>query len=156
MKNAIILFLVVLPILLLNDLVFERESPILSALELVLPFVTMSYLLRRSKSEFDQKNIFKEVFKMYLMAGIFYSIWFGSYQYLLTQFIKPEIWEAQMEAIKSTAIMGRTLTDEEILVQSQFSKGPLYWIFSALFVYSLLFSLIGVIFGYLYKSKANI
>ena len=106
-------------------------------------------------SSFSLETFFKEILKFTIITSFFYAIWIGFYQYLITQFFKPEILEAQLELIKSTAFFGKNFTEEELATQFEMYKSPIYWIFSALFLYSVLFSIIGLIFGYLYKSKVK-
>lgn len=155
MKNGLILFFIILPLSLLNDFIFDRENPLLSTLEVILPPIIFLILIKRNMSSFSLETFFKEILKFTIITSFFYAIWIGFYQYLITQFFKPEILEAQLELIKSTAFFGKNFTEEELATQFEMYKSPIYWIFSALFLYSVLFSIIGLIFGYLYKSKVK-
>ena len=51
--------------------------------------------------------------------------------------------------------LAKNLTEAELERVIQNARTPLNWIVSALFLYSILFSLLGVAFGLLYKVKLS-
>ena len=155
MKNDLIIFLILLPIYLFHDFVFERQNAIIQVLEFILPFTITSYFIRQKLGQFNKEKIFKEIFKFSLITGLFFAIWFGTYQYFITQFVIPQIFDTQIDVMINKLALGKTLTQHEIESVIQNARTPLNWILSALFLYSILFSLLGTIFGLLYKVKLS-
>jgi len=155
MKNALILFGIVLPVLIINQLVFNGNSSILGIIIFTIPFIGLNFLLKKSHSEYSKKEVFKKVFMTCLRTGFFYAIWMGSYQFLLVNYFKPtmaqelliEI-EANMQSLFPERAEELTKRNAELFTQ------PIFWISSHLLNYSFLFSLIGLILGFQFKSKA--
>ena len=115
MKNGLILFLIIFPIIVLNDFVFNRENPILSVLEMFLPIVTFVILLKKNLPLFAQEFYFKKIIRFSFISAVFYGVWIGFYQFLVTQYFRPEILVAQLEMIKSSEFFGRSFTEEELI-----------------------------------------
>jgi len=155
MKNGLVIFIILLPLYLFHDFVFERQNTILQAFEFILPFTITSYFVRQKIGQFNREKIFKEIFRFTLVTGMFFAIWFGTYQYFITQFAIPEIFDAQIDLMINQLALGKSLTEAEIESVIQNARTPLNWILSALFLYSILFSLLGTIFGFLYKVKLS-
>ena len=155
MKNALILFAIVLPVLILNQLAFNNDSAILGIIIFTIPFIGLNFLLKKSHSAYSKKEVFKKVFMTCLLTGFFYAIWMGSYQFLLVNYIKPtmaqellvEI-EANMKSLFPERAEELTQRNAELFTQ------PIFWVSSHLLNYSFLFSLIGLILGFQFKSKA--
>lgn len=155
MKNGLIIFGITLPFLLLQDFVFNRQIPLLGGIVFAIPFVSLNFLIKKQLPQIDSKEILKKVFLLALNTGLFYALWVGSYHYIVNCLLKPEYISVQLEALKSAEILGRKFTTQELEMQFKVLKSPFSWILSALFFYSMLFSILGLIFGYLYKSKVN-
>ena len=62
MKNALILFLITLPLLILNQLAFEGKSGILGLIIFTIPFVGLSILIKKTHSSYLKHEVFKKVF----------------------------------------------------------------------------------------------
>lgn len=155
MKNALILFGFTLPVLILNQLAFGGESSILGVIIFTIPFIGLNILLKKTHSGFSRKEAFKKVFMTCLTTGFFYAIWMGSYQFLLVNYIEPNL--AQDLLIEIEASMKSLFPERaEELTQrnAQLFTQPIFWVSSHLLNYSFLFSIIGLILGFQFKSKA--
>jgi hypothetical protein len=156
MKNALIIFAIVVPFLIINQLAFDGKSSVLSVVIFTIPFVGLNILLKKSHSEFLKNEVFKKVFITCLLTGVFYSIWMGTYQFFLMNYIDPEgAQEMLKEAEKSAKSLFPDRSDEAMQLNTQLYASPVYLIFSHLLLNFFFFSLIGLILGFQFKSKAT-
>ncbi|MFT6716939.1 MAG: hypothetical protein ACJA0Q_001587 [Saprospiraceae bacterium] len=155
MKNALILFAVALPLLILNQLAFKGSSGVLDFIILTIPFIGLNIFLKKTHSQFIKKEVFKKVFKSCLVTGFFYAIWMGTYQFIIMNYIDSE-WA--QELINQTEQNVKNLfpqeADEALLLSTKLYTSPVYWVFTQIIFNSFFFSIIGLTLGFQFKSKA--
>ncbi len=158
MRNALILFAIVLPLLIVQQFTGFQQSEFLSSLILILPAFIFQRLLQKSHANYSKQEVFGKVFKSAMSTGFFYSIWMGSFIYFTAYFWKPEIFDEYVK-LSVEIIKTQKLSDlEKEHYQNMmigFINSPFYFIFGALFTYSFIFSLLGIILGFIFKSKAQ-
>lgn len=156
MKNGLILFGITLPFLLLSEFVFSSKQALLELIIFVAPLISLRFLISKEMGKLSKKEVFKKTFQTIFVAGAFYAIWMGFYQFALINYLKPEIGPVLLSEIEVTMKnIFPTIAEETLTITAQKFKSPLYWIFSYFLNYSFLFSIIGVILGFQFKSKAS-
>jgi hypothetical protein len=157
MKNALILFAFVLPLLILQQFTELKQSEFLSSLILVLPAFVFHRLLIKTHSDYQKNEVFGKVFKSAITTGVFYSLWMGSFIYFVAYFWKPEIFSENIKIaheVMKLQKMSQTEKDTFLKTMISFINSPFHYIFGALLTYSFIFSLLGIILGFIFKLKA--
>ncbi len=155
MKNALILFLITLPLLILNQLAFEGKSGILVVIIFTIPFIGLNILIKKTHSAYFKNEVFKKVFFSCLRTGFFFAIWIGSYQFILVNYIDTDLAQNLLVEVADNMHAFFPENSEEFTKRnSGLFTQPLFWISSYLLNYSFLFSVIGVILGFQFKYKA--
>lgn len=154
MKNALIIFAATLPFLILNQLIYSGQSQILGLLILITPISTLSFLLYKTHLDFPRELIIRKVFKSFLVAGSFYAIWMGLYQFLVVNYLNPEYGQFIISEYNKLLLDFPLQNRDEVsqALPNLFTK-PLYWIFSHLLNNFFFFSPFGLILGMLFKFK---
>jgi len=155
-KNALIFFAIVLPLLVLNQVAFDGKSDLLSAIIFSVPFIGLNLLLRKSHLHHSKSEIFIKVFKTCLTTGVFYAIWIGLYQFILINHIETNLTEELL--INNDVIMKVNFPEQAEEISGTISKlirQPLTWVSIQLVINSFFFSIFGLILGFVFKSKVS-
>lgn len=155
MKNGFLLFLVLLPIFLLET--FGLLPTIIST---PLTVTACLFFLRQTLINYLNSpsaiSSFKGIFSFILKTGLFYSFWFGLYYYIMINYVQTDIMEKSMELVKQGEFFQNKSGDEAYWNDvAKAMKSPVTWIFYAFTINSFLFSLLGLIFGLIFKSRAE-
>ncbi|MFT6747362.1 MAG: hypothetical protein ACJAZ2_001713 [Glaciecola sp.] len=152
MKNALLLFIITLPMLIINQLAFDFESGYPNTIIFMVPFIGLNLILKKTHSHYSKEEVFKKVFKTCLITGLCYAIWIGSYQFVLFNYIDPELAKKTITIAKSTnnPLYTNNLNNIDISIY----RNPIHFVSTYLILNSFFFSLIGLTLGFLFKLKA--
>lgn len=159
MKNALILFAFNLPFLILQQFSGFQQSEFLGSLILVLPLFVFHRILKKSHSEYPKDEIFRKVYRTSISTGAFFGLWMGAFHYFNTQFFNPQLITEIINLVKinlSSQTLPQSQKDDLLGSMQSVLSSPVFWIFYALLIYSFIFSILGIILGFIFKSKASI
>ena len=157
MRNALILFAINLPLLILQQFNGFKTSEFLGSLILVLPLFAFHRILKKSHSDFNKAEVFNQVFKSSIITGACFGLWMGAFHYFNTKFFNPELITEIIKLIKESMVnqpIPQIQKDTLLNTIPSVLNSPFFWIFYALFMYSFIFSILGIILGFIFKSKA--
>ena len=154
MKKGFLLFAILLPFFLAGDyqLIPAWASTPISMI------VGFYFLFKWTQKEVLDKEVeFKSIFLQTIKTGIYFSVWLGLYQYLLVVHLQPELLMEQIRIFEASGQMPENLAPNAIESPqlSKLLRSPLPWFFSSVLINCFLFSMLGLIFGLIFKVKSK-
>ena len=154
MKKGLLLFVFLIPIFLLGDFQLIPVWLTTPTSLFVGMFLCRKWVLQNSEA---YNATTKSIFIQTLRIGLFFSIWFGLYQYILVMYIQPDLLEAQIKFFEESSQFSTETPSNNIDTPalSELLKSPLPWFFSSVLINCFLFSMLGLIFGLIFKAKSK-